>query len=60
MFYVVVHDLRMGCLGLLLVAGRKEGGVEKDGAGEEVGKEGERKEMKEMKARRTELREGTK
>ena len=50
----------MGCLGLLLVAGRKEGGVEKDGAGEEVGKEGERKEMKEMKARRTELREGTK
>ena len=47
----------MGCLGLLLVAGRKEAGVEKDGAGEEVGK-GERKEMKGMKAR-TELREGT-
>ena len=45
----------MGCLGLLLVAGRKEGGVEKDGAGEE----GERKEMKGMKARRTELKEGT-
>ena len=41
----------MGCLGLLLVAGRKEGGVEKDGAGEE----GERKGMK----ARTELREGT-
>ena len=31
----------MGCLGLLLVAGRKEGGVEKDGVGE--GGSGERR-----------------
>ena len=44
----------MGCLGLLLVAGRKEGGVEKDGAGEEVGKEGERNERDEGKKDRVE------
>ena len=45
----------MECLGLLLVAGRKEGGVEKDaaGAGEEVGK-GERKERDEGKKDRVE------
>lgn len=44
----------MGCLGLLLVARRKEGGVEKDGAGEEVGKEGKRNERDEGKKDRVE------